>query len=213
MKSYSTVFIDWAGTLSYSKFWNHWDNATHPNNRSFQQIQKIHFRGDSKKLSSWMRGEYTSEEILRFFAEESNIDYKHLFQEFIKSCKEMTFTSDKITDLLLALKNKNIRLVIATDNMDSFTRWTIPSLRLTDLFDDILNSSDLKVLKEDLNKYDKSILFEDYLKKHDIKKGESILIDDSEDLEQIVTKSGIHYLQVTKQRPLSYHLKHLFQQL
>ncbi|HUD44933.1 MAG TPA: HAD hydrolase-like protein [Patescibacteria group bacterium] len=210
MKKYSTIFLDWSGTLSNSYFWGHWQNKAHPNYVSFNLIQQILFHDLWDEFGDdWMRGKYSSEEIITRVAKEIKHDYKFLFNEFVNSCKEMTFSSNDINDLLIKLKRQNKKIVIATDNMDSFTRWTIPSMELTDLFDDILNSFDLKLLKEDTDKEGRSMFFENYINNHQVKRENCVLIDDSKDLEEIVQKSGMDYLQVTNQKPLSYHLKNL----
>lgn len=80
--------------------------------------------------------------------------------------------------------------------MDSFPRWTVPALTLTEMFDDILDSFTLKAMKGDFDETGKSMFFSDYLSKNNILPGESVLIDDSEDKEDRITKIGIVYRKI-----------------
>jgi hypothetical protein len=72
-------------------------------------------------------------------------------------------------------------VVIATDNMDTFHRWTVPGLRLHTLFDDVLNSWQLRALKEDVGQDGRSLFFANYLRAHGIGRGESLLLDDCDE--------------------------------
>jgi len=156
-----------------------------------------------------MRGKYTSEQIIEFIAKNTQQDYQLLLNEFIKSCQEMKYVSPRIPQLIKKLRKKGIKVVIATDNMDSFTRWTVPALRLDVLFDDVLNSYNLKVLKTDSDDKGESIFFKNLNKNYTIKN--SLLIDDLLDVKPIIKSLKIDFLHVTKESELQDHLKTLLQ--
>ena len=68
--------------------------------------------------------------------------------------------------------------MIATDNYDVFDKWTVPALSLDNLFDDILNSYNLKALKPELEINDFSPFFSKYLKDHNVNK--ALWLDDND---------------------------------
>ena len=186
---YKVVFIDWYGTLSVSKFWGHLDIEM------LNIIENSLFGNLRDFINPWMKGEYTSEDIVRMFAKETGLSHKRLMKELVYSAQNMKFISGDIKDLVLKLRENGTKVVIATDNMDSFVRWTVPALELKNIFDDVLDSYSLKALKKDFHGT-KSLFFDKFLKENKIKKGESIIIDDAEDKEGRIQKRGIDYKRI-----------------
>lgn len=195
-KKYKTIFIDWNGTISGSKFWWHLEDTNHPNNHLFSKIESTLFGELRPTLKPWMRGQMTTEEVLTQISEKAGLKYNVVLDEFIKSCKTMKLATDKLTDLVKKLQSSKTKVVIATDNMDSFIRWTVPAHKLDKMFDDILDSYSLKAMKGDFDEKGKNLFFAEYLKKHNIKPGESTLIDDSEDKDNKITDIGIEYRKI-----------------
>lgn len=154
-----------------------------------------------------MRGKYTTEEIVQYVADHTKQDYGLLLREFIQSCEQMEYSSPHIPQLIKKLQTKGIRVVIATDNMDSFTRWTAPAMKLDKLFDGILNSYDLKVLKNDTDKKGESLFFKKFIKENRLNPQDCVLIDDGLETELILKKSGIDFLLVNKEKELEKHLR------
>lgn len=126
-----------------------------------------------------MRGAYSTEEVISLLAKELRLETSFLLNEFIQSCQSMEFASPKIVSLALALRKKGLKVNVATDNMDCFTRWTAPALKLDEIFDDILNSFNLRALKTDRGKNGQSLFFSQYFLDNGINPNRSILIDDS----------------------------------
>jgi FMN phosphatase YigB (HAD superfamily) len=95
-----------------------------------------------------MRGRYCAEQVAEIFALAVGVPTSELLAELQAGCECM-----EIDPALLAaigqLRASGTKVVLATDNMDSFTRWTVPALGLERHFDGILNSFDLGGLKED----------------------------------------------------------------
>ena len=190
------VFLDWNGTISGSKFWGHLEVDSHPRHDLFTKIQDILFGEQRKNLEPWMRGQTNAEDIVRQLSQRINLPYELIFDELIKSCRTMEFSTTRLVELVKQIQNMGIKVVIATDNMDTFVRWTIPALGLRDIFDDILDSYTLKVLKRDFDQTGKNLFFSDYLNKNHIQFSECVLVDDSEDKNNLISNTGIIYRRI-----------------
>jgi hypothetical protein len=200
MKRYKCLFIDWHLTLSNSIFWEHLSGPTHPHYSIFDTMQRMLFRPSApgRCLLPWMRGQLTSEEVVACVCRGSDLDPDAVLQELAISCQQMRLVSEEIPDYVASLQAQGFRVVIATDNMDTFPRWTVPSLGLRAVFDDILCSSELKALKEDTSQDGHSLFFDRYLQVHQIGWGESVLLDDGDkDFGAIVRQFGIDYQHIT----------------
>ena len=171
------VFIDWNKTLSHSLFWSHMAKKGHPYNQHFNKIIQYLFIKNKALIDLWMRGEYTSEDISKIISKAIKLDKEIVLQELAISCKNMSFVSPKIPRLIESIQRKGIKAVIATDNMDTFRRYTIPGMNLTNIFDDFLISFDLKCLKGDF-KRKKLLFFDNYLKNNNLSFSDVILLDD-----------------------------------
>jgi ABC-type phosphate transport system ATPase subunit len=70
-----------------------------------------------------------------------NVDYDYIYDTFVEDCKNIDL-SRKIRELLNELKNY-YHIVLVTDNMDSFTKFTVKNnLDYFNVFDSIFNSAD-----------------------------------------------------------------------
>lgn len=146
METHPLLFIDWDGTLSNGRFWESFQQ-TQPS--SYNQIQQQLFINNSPLVDAWMRGEKSSEDICRCISERTGITYDVLFTELISSCEQIRFNTE-LRNIIHSLK-KRFRIVLTTDNMDCFTRFTVPVYDLHQLFDDCLISSEIGRLKRDEN--------------------------------------------------------------
>jgi hypothetical protein len=173
------LFIDWHNTLSTSIFWEHLQDSTHPHHDLFPLVQPLPSEIHKGTFASWMRGEVTSEEVIHRIARLRHLDYDLIFQEFIVSCQQMQFVSEELPDLISSLRVQGIKVVVATNNTDSFSRWTVPGMKLNTIFDSIINSFDMKALKWDVDEKGQSLFFANFLCIDSIQRGESILIDDN----------------------------------
>lgn len=190
------VFIDWSGTLSKSKFWGHLEAS---DNDLFTKIEGNLFKKNIDLIKPWMKGEFTSEDVVKRISNETGLDYQKVFDEFIKGCELMEFVDTKVPNLITKLKMKGMKVYIASNNMDSFDRWTIPAMKLEELFDGIINSFPIKALKHDFADDGTSLFFDEVLKKEGVKPQETVLIDDSEDKEGKLSSFGIGYKRISDQ--------------
>lgn len=208
------VFIDWNGTLSPSNFWGQLEKSPSGKDR-----QKFRFWADNMfvnhkdLLVPWMKGVYTTEEILQIVSDDTKTKFDDLLEEFIIGCKKMEWTSPKIPTLVRQLRDKFVHVSIATDNMDCFTRWTVPAMKLKNMFDDILNSFYLKAMKHELDENGKSLFFGDFFERNHLKPSNCILLDDGLDKMGVIGNLGIDYRQITPKRSLETELTRILQEI
>ncbi len=200
---YKVAFLDWYGTLSISKFWGHLDTDI------INKIDASLFGKLKPMIDPWMRGEYASEDVVNELALDTGLPEQMLLNELIRSCKSMQFVEKDTNDLVRKLRNRGTKVVIATDNMDSFTRWTAPAMRLHDIFDGILNSYELKAVKRDFDSSGHSLFFAKFLEENGVAHGESIIIDDGEDKEGKIQRNGIVYKKIKHGEGISKELLEL----
>lgn len=86
--------------------------------------------------------------------------------------------------------------------MDCFTRWTVPAMKLDVVFDEIINSSDQKALKKDLDSEGKSLFFKDFFIRNKIDMKDCVFIDDSVDHDNTISNMGIKYIQIDSSEEL-----------
>jgi len=179
-KKYKTVFFDWHNTLSTSLFWDQWENPEHPRHEWYAPLFRYLLGENMPVVMEWMRGKMNAEEISTMLADRFGYSRDTIFQDLKESCESMRLVSEDILPLVKKLRDSGTKCVIATDNMDTFTRFTVPALGLEKYFDDVLNSFELKVLKQDVDERnpDRIPFFDKYLKENALRCEEVALIDD-----------------------------------
>ncbi len=186
------VFIDWYGTLSVSRLWEHWSEPRHPRHSEFQKIQAEWNESLRPLVHRWCLGEIRSEAWAKSVAELINIPVALVLAEMVRSCRNAELVSPEIVPLVRAFREADVKVFIATDNSDSFDRWTVPELGLNRHFDGILNSSNLGVAKFD----SPEIFFGPTLSRYGIDPQEAILLDDSAGQDCAVVQFGMICRQV-----------------
>lgn len=203
IKKPKIVFIDWSGTLSRSKFWGHLEKT---NTNLFTRIENNLFKKNIGLIKPWMKADTSSEDVVKQISEEIQIDYDLVLKEFIVGCEHMEFVSPKVPRLIKRIQSNRIKVYIASNNMDSFDRWTAPYMNLHGLFDGIVNSFGLKALKHDFDN-DRSMFFDSVLRREGVLPKETILIDDSEDKEDLLSTYGIDYRRISETNTLIDELR------
>jgi len=162
------IFIDWNKTLSDSHFWRH-----------FPEAETVMFLANRELLNPWMRGELSSEKICQTIAEETTFSESDIFNDLKESCAVMEFVDPEIPGLIKKIRARGLKVVLATDNMDCFSRFTVPALKLQELFDDVLISCDMKILKVEVRE---SCIpfFKNFLTENNLKYSDTVLLDDSD---------------------------------
>lgn len=209
---YKVLFIDWDGTLSRSRFWSRWrDN---PDDTRYASIQKVLFNDDngSRLVNDWMRGLVTYAKVLHYVSDTTGISYDQLVSELRYSAENMEFIDADSVNVIQKLRNAGIKVVIATDNMDTFRHWTVPALGLESLFDGFIVSDTRGALKTDMHSDGTSIFFDHYLSQSMAAPHETVLIDDNLKT-KIVEQLGMNFLHVNEAQPLSVHLDRILESI
>lgn len=188
-KKIKVLFVDWNKTLSQSLFWSQLTEQDHPYHYYFQTINYWLFGKNYQLIEKWMRGLLTAEQVCQKLAEENNLDWAIVFQTLRESCERMSLCSPEIINLIKRIRQKGIKVVVATDNMDTFRRFTMESLALENIFDDFLISCEIKKLKYDTDPQ-RIPFFEQFLRSNKLSYDEVVLLDDSIDKSGVYDKLG-----------------------
>lgn len=209
--TYGVVFIDWDGTLSDSRFWERWRDSP-DYNAKFRRLQTALFATEGGKalIVKWMLGRSTYDAVLRYASGITDIPYAELKAELRYSAETMQYRDKDLPDLIKALQSQDTKVVIATDNMDTFRKWTVPALGLDTVFDEILASDELGALKSQFDDDGNSKFFGRFLSTHRIGPHESVLIDNSRN-NLVVGQCGIDFLHVSESVSASDHIRKLLQ--
>jgi FMN phosphatase YigB (HAD superfamily) len=189
------VFLDWYGTLCQSHFFEHWADSNHPYGCSYQAIQEW-FRdpASSEFQRAWMVGEKLLGDWIALVSQITGLDGATVEAELIESMRGWCLIDPGTLDLVGALQSKGVRVVIASDNMDGFETLALPQMGLSNAFDGVLNSAVLGCQKGDPDEFGRSRFFVPFLEAGGIGPGESVLIDDSEDVASVLEQTGIQFL-------------------
>jgi len=182
------LFVDFDGTLCHDRFWR----SLGQNKQS--EIQEYLFGKNKEIVNQWMLGGYTSEEINILLAEKLKVSPEWLWKIFVEDCRSMTVSLQTLIDLA-SLRNR-FELVLLTDNMDCFSRFTVPALNLGYYFDKIINSYSKKRSKKDL--------LPDLVVGKPITR--SFIIDDSPEVCTLFEKLGGNACLVTTQQNTTHHI-------
>lgn len=180
--SYQTVLFDFDGVLCKGRFY---EKTLLPNHSEIYSWIQRNIFGNEEIVRNWMRNRVDSAEINELIAKNTGIERKLLNELYEESIRRMELEKEVI-DLAKSLKLSGKKIGIATDNMDVFTRITIPNHQLDKLFDVIINSADHGFLKKDEN----GKLFDIALTVLDEKIENSLMIDDSESTIKLFKKKG-----------------------
>ena len=176
MTNIKVILFDWHNTLSKNVFW---ENIQETDTDLYNNIRnRIFNENNCNIIKDWMRGKFSSKQFLKKFAKD-NKELKFLEDELVKSCESMKFAYENIEETFINLKSKGIKLGIASDNMDTFKKYTAPKLKLNKYFDNILSSNEIGYLKTDLIN-NEPIFFNEFLKSNNYSYNDCLFIDDSE---------------------------------
>lgn len=172
------LFIDFDGTICADRFWR---NAPL---EIKDPIQKLLFDDNKVLVGEWMLGKHTSEDICEFVSNELSLPYEVVWWQFVEDCTAM-YVSEKTLELISTLRDKYV-IILLTDNMDCFNRFTVPALGLASYFDEITNSAYTHVFKNDAS----GQIFKDIAKKYGVGLEFALLIDNSAKVCEVFSALG-----------------------
>ncbi|WKZ24849.1 MAG: hypothetical protein QY321_00215 [Patescibacteria group bacterium] len=208
-KSPKVLFVDWHKTLSHSFFWSQLSDKNHPYNNYHQIIDQWLFKKNSTLVEKWMLGFFTAEQICQKISVENNLNEKIIYYTLKESCENMQLCSKEIIGIINKLRKTGIKVIIATDNMDTFRRFTIKKLGLDKIFDDFLISSELQTLKYNISN-NTMPFFDTFLKENQLQYSDAVLLDDSEEKSGVYKKLGFEISLIKNNDMLINHLKSFF---
>lgn len=171
------------GDYSKSGFYS---TIANENEELYRAINEFLFRGGSKHLGrAWMAGEISYTDLNTILSLKFNCEYSYLNSKLEESARLLELNWDLIK-IYQRFRKNNIKVVITSDNMDIFSRQTVPHNKLNDYFDEIYNSSDLKHLKEE-NEFE---LYRKLANKYGLNTKEVLIVDDGQRLIRKARKLG-----------------------
>lgn len=200
------IFIDWNKTLSNSIFWHQLIEPGHKLNGKLPKIESVLFSKEFDLVNPWMLGKINSQHVCEFISEKTGISSQLLQNELEISCRQMTFVNKEVEKLLNKIKKKGIPLVIATDNMDTFTNYTYPEINKNNLFAGCINSYETGCFKYECIK-DALPFFDSYLRIRRLTYRDVVLIDDSIEKNGNFQRLGFEIEIIDKSKPLTEVLK------
>jgi FMN phosphatase YigB (HAD superfamily) len=174
--SVRVVFVDWYNTLSTSRFWQQRPGCRLSAADS-ARVERSVF-GRAELLRRWMLGMMASEDVCAWAAGGLSLAAADLLADLEHNCRRMEFDDPAAVHALRAIREHGIKVVLATDNMDAFARWTVPALHLGDIFDAVLDSASIGTLKGDVAG-GHSPFFSPWLSDERTAPAEAVLVDDS----------------------------------
>ncbi|MES2215815.1 MAG: hypothetical protein V4481_00780 [Patescibacteria group bacterium] len=188
------LFIDFHGTLSNDYFWSSQSRDIR------QKIEEFLFTTPNLATRDWMKGVYSSEEVNQMIAEKFGLEPEVLWKTFVEDCKKIS-VSPELLGLIADVRNK-YTVILITDNMDCFPRFTVPFIGLTKHFDHIAVSSEEKILKNEKE----GEWFRRLVKKFNSEMSRSILIDNSKSVCRLFDSLGGRAFLVTDEQSTAYWL-------
>ncbi len=192
------LFIDFDGTLCHDRFWRSLPTE------QYEKVQEFLFVEKRAYAEEWMKGKRTAEEVNQLLAEQLGVPFEELWGIFVRDAEAMK-VSQEVLEAIGKLRDKYTTILI-TVNIDSFSRFTVPALKLDSYFDAISNSYYEGKFKSDND----GEIFRDYLEKYSAPVSSSVVIDDSFAVCETFKAIGGVACQVTTEEDTAFHLKTLY---
>ncbi|TQF27391.1 hypothetical protein UNPF46_30895 [Bradyrhizobium sp. UNPF46] len=140
------LLVDFNGTISDDNFWRSLPA------QEAEEVQRKLFVENRDLVRRWMRGQVTSNYVVDYLHDATRIEAQLLRDILITDC-QTAFIDNEILQLIRLLRVR-LRVFLVTGNMDCFKAHTVRALRLYDVFDDLVISSDIGMLKTDDSFFD-----------------------------------------------------------
>ncbi|WP_298867788.1 hypothetical protein [uncultured Gimesia sp.] len=194
------IFVDWHGVLSRDPFWmSILNRRQHPLHQQLSESVEKLFSQNDALICDWMRGNVNASQVIDSMEIVLNKSYNsdYLVRKLVEDCRLMR-TNTAFINILRKVQNNGAFIVLATDNMDCFfeqmqrsknrrrsyrksidlsKNQTLPMAETVNLFDDVLCSSELGVLKRE----DPTRFFGNWLDKQSLDFTNALLLDDLKD--------------------------------
>ena len=198
------IFLDWYVTLSRTHYW---EQLRTDDPRAYGLLSAW-LLDNMDVFNEWMRGSLTSQELMARQARELGLEAEYVHDALLRSCELLTIEVPELLDEVARLRQKGVKILLATDNILEFTTITVPAQGILDHFDGVLNSAERRVLKGDNVTNEALPFFDDYMTRANTHYGDAVLIDDSDvyterypdtKLRQLRVRNAQHTHEILKQ--------------
>ncbi len=193
MENIKIIFLDWHKTICTDVFWQHLNKGD--TKEYFDKIRKNLFIENMLLPYKWVLGFVDTNYVVNKIHEDTKINKDFLIDNLIESSNNMNFVDLEIPNIIKKIRKNNIKVVLSSANMDIFN-YTIKSLKLNELFDDLLLSNNLMCSKNDIDCDNKSLFFDDYIKNNNYDYKDCVLIDDSKSLVDVCNILGMNNIRI-----------------
>ncbi|HSL43479.1 MAG TPA: hypothetical protein VK897_08605 [Anaerolineales bacterium] len=138
------IVFDFGFTLSSDLYFK----VTPPGYPHWRDIIQKHVFEELGIVEPWMAGALTIVDIAGVVAQCIDMDIPSIVETMEKGCEHLNF-NPAVWNFALAQKAVGRKTALVTANMDVFTKVVVPSHRLYDVFDVILNTFDYKELRKE----------------------------------------------------------------
>jgi FMN phosphatase YigB (HAD superfamily) len=135
------LLVDFHGTLSNSRFWSN----LAPRALATEANASVFSDRSPALLNDWLRGEVDSRSVNDRVAERIKVCDDWLWSRFESQSRRMRVRGREELSRL----SRYFRTAVVSDNVDTFTKFTVPSKRLFDFVDVVVSSADFKAKKAD----------------------------------------------------------------
>lgn len=198
------VFVDWYKTLSSSKFFV---NKKDPQPELCKICRHRTFVENEPLLVPWKSGKIFKQDILNAISRNRK-EYDAFYSLLKASCENMEFDSDAFLPKIERLRSKGVKVVVATDNFDVFCDYSVPSLRLHELFDDVVSSHQVGYVKSDVRN-GRLKFFEDTLKEYRLGYENAVMLDDQLEVVNACNQNGLSAMRIERPQDLEKALEKL----
>lgn len=170
------LFCDFHGVISYNFYWKSLQNPQHYLHIYHQAIIVNCLDTNNNILQSWMIGDLTTEQVHVILHQKTGVPYQDLMDIFVDECRNIDIFEAFLAKIR-SVKDKYFT-ILATGNMDSFDRFTLPyNSILQNTFDRIDNSYNIGILKTSNN----GEYFVNTIQEFAVDTKSCVLIDDSQE--------------------------------
>ncbi len=178
------VFLDWFGTICTGRIF------------SSRELDDNLFRNNRNMLYSWLRGTDTYGAVAEAIACES-CPKDAVIEEIKENYGRLDFVKPAVAETIGKIRRGGKKVVLASDNTDLFNYITVKKLGLNKLFDHILNSHVLGVMKEDFDEEKGMPFFNAFLKDNALRPQDCVMFDDNPAIIGICRKYGLNVEHIT----------------
>lgn|ERR1700731_1478732 len=189
----SVVFVDWHGVLSNDLFWESIrSDPLHRHYASFAASCDRLFRWRRDLVIGWMTGLQSCAQIIAELQRDCDIelDEQYLHDILHRDCRSSAL-EPTLVEALFRVRPRTF-VVLATDNMDCFWANVDRIPIIASVFDAVLCSSELGILKTE----DPWAFFGPWLESHRLQFSHALLLDDTPDVCDAFTACGGRALRV-----------------